>query len=35
VTTAAAATNDVKVGEIVQPVGTTAAWVKIRSSATV
>lgn len=35
VTTAAAATNDVKVGEIVQPVGTTAAWVKIRSAATV
>jgi hypothetical protein len=35
VTTAAAATNDVKVGEVVQPVSTTAAWVKIRSSATV
>jgi len=30
VTTAAAATNDVKVGEVVQAVGTTAAWVKIR-----
>ena len=30
VTTAAAATNDVKVGEVVQAVGSTAAWVKIR-----
>lgn len=34
VTTAAAGTNDVKVGEVVQPVSTTAAWVKIRSAAT-
>lgn len=34
VTTVAAGTNDVKVGEVVQPVGTTAAWVKIRSAAT-
>lgn len=34
VTTAALGTNDVKVGEVVQPVSTTAAWVKIRSAAT-
>lgn len=34
VTTVAAGTNDVKVGEVVQPVSTTAAWVKIRSAAT-
>lgn len=34
VTTVAAGTNDVKVGEVVQPIGTTAAWVKIRSAAT-
>jgi len=32
VTTAAAATNDVKVGEVVQAVSTTAAWVKIRGA---
>jgi hypothetical protein len=35
VTTVAAGTNDVKVGEVVQPVGTTAAWVKIRGAASV
>lgn len=33
VTTVAAGTNDVKVGMIVQPVGTTAAWVQIRGAA--
>ena len=32
VTTAALGTNDVKVGEVVQPVSTTAAWVKIRGA---
>jgi hypothetical protein len=34
VTTVAAGTNDVKVGEVVQTVSTTRAWIKIRSSAT-
>lgn len=32
VTTAALGTNDVKVGEVVQAVSTTAAWVKIRGA---
>lgn len=34
VTTAALGTNDIKVGEVVQVVSATRAWVKIRSAAT-
>ena len=34
VTTAALGTNDVKVGDLIQAVSTTAGWVRIRGAAT-